>query len=652
MSSELFKILEKLLELLKNSDQVKNYRVPSLWLRPNKEYPDTSEAINPYEFFLNRIQKIEELSKQLNRTQNVKQGLSDSIIYNMSVRHVSAYDNNSDGTIEVNPTESGFRETGTFLKAIAMLPYIASLGTNIIYLLPITSIGKDGRKGNLGSIYAVRNSYKIDENLSEPILGMKVEDQFKAFTEAARSLGIKVILEFVFRTASIDSDWALDHPEWFYWIREEIENRGLDDLSEYKYGAPIFTEVELDLINAKIKAGDMKRLLPPHKAYRSMFCDIPKKVTIENGKILGITKKNVRCRIPSAFADWPPNDTQPPWSDVTYLRLFDDEDYNYIAYNTVRMYDEKLSKKKNRVEKLWDKIADIIPYYQKEFLIDGVMIDMGHALPERLLEEIITRARKSNKDFIFWEENFHLSEKSVETGYNAVVGYMMFDEHVWWKLRNIIKVMATEGSPIPFFATPENHNTPRANARINNINYSKFAWTINSFIPAIPFIHAGYELGESFPVNTGLDFQPEELDKYPPELLSLFSIASLNWNSSNEWTHFLSRISGFRKEYLSGMNDEDYQKLIYVDHEVESLIAFIRKTNKDGRDLLIAGNIDPHNAIHIELKLPAEIESIHELIHGRKFDPVNPIRLSLEPFETVCCEIVFKDNIWAEPEEE
>ena len=65
------------------------------------------------------------------------------------------------------------------------------------HILPITKIGKHNKKGNLGSPYAIRNHYELDELLGEPILDMKLDDQFNALVEACHKAGIKVITEFV-----------------------------------------------------------------------------------------------------------------------------------------------------------------------------------------------------------------------------------------------------------------------------------------------------------------------------------------------------------------------------------------------------------------------------------------------------------------------
>src|SRR2546425_11953558 len=92
------------------------------------------------------------------------------------------------------------------------------------------------------------------------------------------------------------------------------------------------------------------------------------------------------------------------------------------------MYDSRLAREEYVNKPLWKKVADIIPYYQQTFGIDGVMIDMGHALPMQLKKEMIRRARGIDPDFAFWDENFSVEEKSVKEGYNAVIGYQRSEE--------------------------------------------------------------------------------------------------------------------------------------------------------------------------------------------------------------------------------
>jgi hypothetical protein len=486
----------------------------------------------------------------------------------------------------------GFRETGTFLKALAMLPYIKRLGANTIHLLPVTSIGQDGNKGTLGSPYAIKNAYELDENLGEPAIGLDVKIQFKAFVEAAHRMGFKVVAEFVFRTAAKDGDWVKEHPEWFYWIRESVPLRGPGSTDEGAYGSPLFTPEELARIHADVREGRFGDLVPPHATYRAFFTMPPvsAQVRLVDGRYLGTTPDGVTAKIPGAFADWPPDDNQPPWGDVTYLRMYDHPDFNYIGYNTIRMYDARLASREHVNQPLWKKIIGIIPYYQKVFRIDGVMIDMGHALPMELKAKMVAAARAQDHDFAFWDENFSVTQRSREEGYNAVFGFTQFDEHHPDRLANLCRRHAAEGFPIPYFATPENHNTPRAAARPGGLIYARWSVAINAFLPAIPFIHSGFELGERYPINTGLDFTTEEIRRLPSEKLPLFSEHAYDWLSHDAFPDWVAKVLAVRARYAGFVVDPSPASFRMLDDANPRILAFARVDPKGQRRVAVVSN--------------------------------------------------------------
>ena len=414
--------LYKIISKLKTIKQYDAY-IPAVWNDINSN--DKIIKVNFPDYFIEKLTAINEANVNYSNNPN-------PAIYNLFVRLTTAFNHSQQDECIV--PQDKFKDTGTLLKTIALLPYIKSLGTDILYLLPITSIGQDGKKGNLGSPYSINNPYTIDENISEPLLEMPIEEQLEALIESAHKLGIKVVCEFIFRTSSKDSPLAIEHPEWFYWIKKECEE---------KYCSPPFDVKTLKEIKEKVENKNYNDLPEPSLDYINQFTEPPTKVELINGKLIGYCgegKDKIEVVIPGAFADWPPDDIQPPWSDVTYLKIYDHPTkFNYIAYNTIRMYDNELAQPRNEATPLWRHIENIIPFYQNRFGIDGVMIDMGHALPDKLLSRIISKARRINKDFIFWEENFVLSEQSVKAGFNCVLGALPFDAHQPQKINEFIE---------------------------------------------------------------------------------------------------------------------------------------------------------------------------------------------------------------------
>lgn len=520
--------LNKVLQELSLNKSRKSVFIPSLWIGESTNRPVEVD----YTLFLK-----EQITEIINSRTNSLFGkpeawTKDAVIYNVFIRFFSAYDHDQDGIIgqeqnDITINKNGIRETGTFLKTIALLPYIKSLGINTIHLLPITTIGIDGRKGDLGSPYAIKNPFEIDPLLADPIISLPIEDQYKALVEAAHLLGIRVVQEFIFRTASIDADWTNEHPDWFYWIGED-----------QKYGAPKFNKKDLEQILKVPK--DKGKFIAPNKDYRNIF------------KIPSNNLMPEDSRVASAFADWPPDDLQPPWTDVTYLRLFNydykkDNNYNYIAYNTIRFYDPELAKKEHINHDLWKKISSIIPYYQETFGIDGAMIDMGHALPKDLKSKIIEKARIIDPSFAFWDENFDNKEDTKKEGYNAVIG------DTWHKitkrtgLKKIIK-NALHQKPLPQFGAAETHNSPRFS--FGDSKKKKAAWLLFNILPnEVPFLHNGFELNEHIPVNTGLNFSEKEIAYFSKKQLPLFNKSAMDWDTKSNIVSFIKKISDIREAY-------------------------------------------------------------------------------------------------------
>jgi starch synthase (maltosyl-transferring) len=610
--------------LQKNFDSIDRrggtYVVPDLWV-DERGARRRRLRVDPAQFVLASLNRILGQRKRTSISGRAGTWTRRAVIYNLFLRTTCAFDHDQNGRIDLPVNANGWRETGTFLKAIALLPYIKSLGANVVHLLPITSIGVDGNKGTLGSPYAIKNPYVIDEHLSEPLVQMTVDEQFRAFTEAAHHLGLKVVLEFVFRTSAKDGDWVKEHPEWFYWIREDVQDREPGHADESKYGSPIFTPEELAVIKPAGDAGKFDHLIPPHATYTSLFTEppMPESVRRDDSRYVGVLRDGTRVRIPGAFADWPPDDNQPPWNDVTYLRMYDHPNFNYIAYNTIRMYDRRLAQPEYVNTELWNRIVEIIPHYQHEFGIDGVMIDMGHALPMDLKREMISRARAIDPDFAFWDENFSVEARSVEEGYNAVVGYSVFDQHKPEKYTELLRRFGTSGYPLPFFATTENHNTHRAAARDGGIHYTRYTWAINNFIPAVPFLHSGFELGETYPINTGLEFTQEELQQLPSEHLPLFSEYAYDWTRSHHLLDWIRRVAAVRRKYESLIIDSSIESFRWIDTGKPNMIAFVRGRRSSRRTLLVCANANMHRTVSMSVPVQATKRRPTDLLSGKTF---------------------------------
>lgn len=112
---------------------------------------------------------------------------------------------------------------GTFSDAAKLLPEIASLGFDIVYLPPIHPIGKLFRKGrnnalvaaeeDVGSPWAI-GSAEGGHKALHPKLGSM--EEFRAFIGRASELGMEVALDIAFQCAP-DHPYVKEHPDWFRW---------------------------------------------------------------------------------------------------------------------------------------------------------------------------------------------------------------------------------------------------------------------------------------------------------------------------------------------------------------------------------------------------------------------------------------------------
>lgn len=100
---------------------------------------------------------------------------------------------------EMNVRQS--TDEGTFAAAEERLPELRDLGVDIVWLMPIHPIGEKGRKGSLGSYYAIRDYYAVN-----PEFGTMAD--FEHFLAAAHSLGLRVILDCVANHTSPDAAWV------------------------------------------------------------------------------------------------------------------------------------------------------------------------------------------------------------------------------------------------------------------------------------------------------------------------------------------------------------------------------------------------------------------------------------------------------------
>jgi starch synthase (maltosyl-transferring) len=112
---------------------------------------------------------------------------------------------------------------GTFKDCERRLPYIASMGFDVLYLPPIHPIGRSHRKGKNGALHADERdpgspwaigAKEGGHKSIHPELGTL--NDFQSLVKKARQYDIEIALDVAFQ-CSPDHPYVTEHPEWFRW---------------------------------------------------------------------------------------------------------------------------------------------------------------------------------------------------------------------------------------------------------------------------------------------------------------------------------------------------------------------------------------------------------------------------------------------------
>jgi starch synthase (maltosyl-transferring) len=125
---------------------------------------------------------------------------------------------------ELFPRSAGRRgRHGTFRDVEALLPYVAGMGFDVLYLPPIHPIGRSFRKGrnnaveaapgDPGSPWAIGSEEGGHRDVN-PELGTLAD--FRRLVRRAGEAGLEIALDLAFQ-CSPDHPYVREHPEWFRW---------------------------------------------------------------------------------------------------------------------------------------------------------------------------------------------------------------------------------------------------------------------------------------------------------------------------------------------------------------------------------------------------------------------------------------------------
>lgn len=472
------------------------------------------------------------------------------VLYSMLPRAFSAWNH------------TGSLQSGSFLKCIALLPLLMQMGVDILYLLPVFRSSRAFQKGNAPSPYSIEDMEAFDPDLDDPFAGgLPLARQFAALVEACHQLGLRVMLDFVFRTAARDHVFVREHPDWFYWIKAELA-QSLAAPGVKGLGHAVVSPDNVDLLYA---SDEMPAFLdgfvppPDPEAWRTLCRRADE--TGKNCMDLAIREWGI-CTLPG-FADTI-NDPQPPWTDVTYLKFYFDPspaakalpDLDarppFIAQDGVKC---SVFPGKEPNVGLWDKVAGIIPAFIRRYHIDGARIDMAHALPVPLGKELVRAAKEADPDFLFWSEEFSPgnAQKAKKEGYHLILG------DVWSAWKTVSPVLlgqslaASVEAALPVVAAAELSDSPRGPVMTGSQEKANAAFLLAALLPnAYLLINNGQECGERQPMNLGLlndEAGRFVLPKDDPMYgkLAFFDRVCFHWASESKAFDWIKQVTALRR---------------------------------------------------------------------------------------------------------
>ena len=101
-----------------------------------------------------------------------------------------------------------YTKEGTFKAFAKHLPRLQKMGVQTIWFMPIQPISKEGRKGSLGSYYAVASYTEVN-----PEFGTLAD--FNQVVDQAHALGMKVLIDYVPNHSGADHSWLTTHPDFY-----------------------------------------------------------------------------------------------------------------------------------------------------------------------------------------------------------------------------------------------------------------------------------------------------------------------------------------------------------------------------------------------------------------------------------------------------
>jgi cyclomaltodextrinase len=148
--------------------------------------------------------------------------------------------------------ERAFSPTGDFNGITARLDDLKQTGATILWLMPVNPIGVEGRKGSIGSPYAVRDYRAVNPAYGKP-------EDLKRLVREAHKREMKVIIDVVYNHSAWDNPLVKSHPEYYHRdANGKIQYpKDWTDVAWLDYSNPKLREYMIDVMRYWVKEYDI-----------------------------------------------------------------------------------------------------------------------------------------------------------------------------------------------------------------------------------------------------------------------------------------------------------------------------------------------------------------------------------------------------------
>ncbi len=507
-------MIEAIQSAKKNNTMIYNYTIPQAWntfgFEQGKRLRNHEMLVDPHDFYSFALTKMMQ-SETCERAVGKEKGKNGSwiekeILYALDLRTLTSWDHDRSDVIEQHNLYA-LNDSGTFLKAIILLPLLKRSGVTTLVLHQLFELDVPRSHHDYAHPYAIKHPLKIAGGLADPLLpGMDVNTQLRMFILAAHHYGFRILCNTSLARLGRDNALLAEHPDWFYWINKTDEKQ---------FFAPTVK-------------GLPKNCLPSKNACKLLYQQEETQMHLNRFSYDPLTKdaagycewlmKHKHCSLAELESEFRIT-TSPMFSDqlnselalqkeTTYLRFYYDQPLKqapYILQDTLR---PDLFPCRQPIIELWDFLCDCAATLVREYDFDGFFLDEAWLMPQKLVKAVIASCRKQKSQcaVVVTCSDEQAFVKWKRSGVNAISGSCAYDIHDGDMRSYRSFAYSRLNAASSLLAAGEFCDTPRITQYQGGECLAKAVMFMNLFLPhTIPYYTSG---------QFSLEKQPQHLSPY------------------------------------------------------------------------------------------------------------------------------------------